>query len=994
MSNFIQNLFSNPRIRLIIASIVLFIFITGIVIYLRGVITSPPKEITCPAGETYNQIQNKCLPTCPEGEINNPSNLAECIPNCSSGQTYNETLGECVFQCGANTCDPNSNSWLCVNNEFCATPNCYDSNGNMTLYCNRNQKTYNTCARDNTGNLISGASEVVQGCFTSSNTNNIIVSTSGTTGTLTKPDGTCNPGQLPSSTINNGTTITICCPTGKEAIANKASPGTAICCPTNTTNLIDGTCCPSTDSNGNPITQTFTDTNGSIVCCPASSTGLVNGKCCDNIQTYSTSSGPSQICCPQGEVTTSEGKCCSSSNTCEQGAETVCMNDNEECTLNGPCPTSQVYTKSNGNKYCCPETVTGGNCYNVCAYQPDSSILSNGKVITYYNSSGDQIKGITTDPDGFLTCGYAYQVGNTDQYLTCINNTTTKSSVCDASAMCETSLISEYKKGGVNNNNGTNYYYCYNKNNTTNYWNGESGSKLEFTYTIKPKPNASDSPSMCQNINMCQKNYPGELSITTSEITNSGESCTVTLDCENLSTITGQKPPIAPSMSPVSGATGVTSYDGSITGGSSSVNLGSNANFLSNGEYAPYGTVDGNSAAPNRISGTFCEPAPPGNTYDNNQGSTILCYNSSSWDSTTSTMNYTAKYFSNVTNGLGCDGNGFITGQYPNLKCQCTRGGPVLANNNKSCYTNNTNVLIPNIQSILPSGTKLRTIPTALTQLQILDISSTVGGDPSSTPSGTITGGETRSLIFFKVDNNQYSNWNGQYLNYYKGSILSSDSDPVNIMYISFNNVSNMTNIGDSYQGLPLLKGLLFTGVSNNTSGLDSTGLLPIITYNPTNGGSAKFDTYSFSSYHNNYIPGGGANVGVGYFLTLAEQGGNYCIAAVSAIYNNTGTYYEQDVYCLAANNSELIWIKATNLPYGTPFASPPPSNLIICNPVGSLSVDQSSTTSDDDDFFKGTISVKSINSITDSISNGNNKWSYSIILSNLYSGYEFSQNN
>ena len=996
MSNFIQNLFSNPRIRLIIASIVLFIFITGIAIYLRSVITSPPKEIKCPDGETYNQIQNQCLPPCPDGKINNPNNLNECIPDCSlktspaSGQTYSETKKECVFDCGKGvSCSATSSSWFCAtdnnNDPFCAAPNCFDSNGNMTLYCNSSQ-TNNKCARDSSGNLVSGATGIVNGCFTSSNTNN---------------SGSNTPQPLP---LNN-----IC----QQGYSKITSITPNVCCPVGKTNLINGTCCPK-DSNGNSIKQVFTDTNGSKVCCPASSTGLVNGECCDNPQTFSTSAGTQKLCCEKNQGVVG-GNCCDTTNICGE----ICISslDEEECTVNGPCPTTKVYTESNGKNYCCPETVTDGNCYNVCKYNPDSSIISNGSVISYYNSSGHKIEGIGTTSDGNLTCGYAtYQNDNEDKYLTCINNDTTKTSVCDASAMCTTSLISNYSQGGMKSINGNNYYYC--SDSGTNYWNGQSGD-LEFTYTINPKTGASGPPSMCQNIGMCQKNYPGELSITGSTITSSGENCTVTLECGNLTRITGQSPPpppIAPVMTTVSGAPIVPSYNGSITEtpdkvpeGSASVALGPNANFLYSGIYAKYGTIDGNSSAQNPISGTFCQPAAQGNTYDNNpgdnHGNTILCYNSISTN--TNTTKFTPIFYSNVSNGLGCDGNGFITGNsQDSLSCICTMGS-TLNTDKKACYNQLAPALItPTAGSTISNWPSTYTPPTQINNLQVFHIPSSSYMTTKFSGGQTIGGAQTRSIIFFKVTNNKYSGINGQYLNWGGGNFIFMSSNLyVNIMYISWDNVSTM-NPNGMWQGLPMLRGLLYASSNNAGGGMDDNKLLPIITYNPVQNGTVKLDVYNFSTNNganSPYVPGSQT----GYFLTIAgTTTGFYCIAAVSAILNSSGIHTQNSIYFLAANSAtELQWIVPSNTDFinGTsnaPFGTTLPHNLIIVNPLTHISVDASSTTSPDDRFLNSPPSPPnteafSVNTITDQISQGtNNKWSYNTIFSNFVSGYDFARNN
>lgn len=979
MTNSIQNFFNNPRVKIIIASIIIFIAVTGISIYLRNLLTNP--DPTCQSGYFYDESEKKCLIKCGDGQINDPSDLSNCIPDCQSrtnpapGQTYNPATGTCQFKCGTNWCS--DESWLCTTGNFCATPNCYDSSGNETLYCNNTLSTNNTCARNSTGALVAGASgaTITNGCYTSNDP--LPVPTQTITSVSGQTPGTGNVCSSGYSLSAWGIDENLCCPTGNTAVAANS------CCPTGNTNFLNSKyCCPTKDADGKTIKQVIKG-----VCCPATSKDIVNGKCCDNPQTFSTESGPQTICCSTGEDAINGG-CCPSASICKYKGKTSCLTEiGEECTVDGPCPTSQVYVGDDGNKHCCDEKVTEGNCYNVCNFQPDPSIMSGSNVMSYTNKNGDVINGITKTSTGKLTCGYAYQKDNTDQYLTCINNSNTKTSVCDASAVCTTNLVKSYTSGGVKNSGGKTYYYCGASGD--NYWNGQTGSTLEFNYSITPTSGATG--PICQNVNMCQNNYPSELAITgTPSITINGENCGVTLSCTGIS----QTPPIAPVMSIVQDVHGIKSYNGSITGGSYTVTLGPGANFLNSGQYAINGSIDGNSPAANQISGSFCSPAAAGNTYDNNKGNSILCYNSGD------PLNYTPKFYSNVTNGFGCDGNGFITGNSQDtLTCNCTIGS--FATKNLSCYNQNVSAIL---------GYNNTPLPKQLKNLQVFYAPTNISSNTNFTGNQQIQGSQTRSIIFFKVTNNKYKNFNGQYLNYplnprtipVSGSeILTSSSNQVNIMYISWNATAMYNNA--MWQRLPLLSGLLFASSNNTGGGISGTSLLPIITYLPENG-TVNLDVYNFSSGDNGYntasSPYTYGNTKVGYFLTIAATNtGFYCIAAVSAILGtgNNPNHFQDNIYFLAAKDkTTLQWISPTNSEFikgnsKSPFKSPLPSNLIIANPLTSLSVSAFDKNIADDKFLSNT----NVSTITSSIAKGTGKgWTFDDILGKLQSGFNFSKDN
>lgn len=970
MTNSIQNFFNNPRVKIIIVSIIIFIAITGISIYLRNLLTNP--DPSCQKGYFYDESAKKCLIKCDPGKINDPNDLTQCIPNCqlkkdpAPGQTYNPDERTCQFKCGTNWCK--GNQWLCIGDKTCVAPNCYDSEAKYILYCNGSSQTNNKCARDSKGKLVAGATGVTitNGCYTSNGPSPPSAGANDPrSGTSLNPDQSCDDGYTKSVFNPN---ITICCPTNYKAVSDN------LCCPAGDTNYINSKCCPAQDDAGNDIKQVI---NG--VCCPATSKGVVNGKCCDNPQTFSTQSETQTKCCNKGEEVI-EGKCCPSASKCKYNGKTICLTDSsQECTVDGACPTTKVYKRTDGNKYCCDEPVTAGECYNVCKFKPDPSIMSGGTVLPYRNKTGDLINGIKQTSTGNLTCGYAYQKDNKDQYLTCLDNSTTKTSVCDAQAVCKTSLATNYTKGGIKQMGDTAYYYC--NNGTNNYWNGKTGSTLEFNYSITPTSGATG--PICQNVNMCQKNYPDELAITgTSSITINGENCAATLDC----TGTTQTPPIAPAMAIVAGASGIQSYNGSITGGSYTVTLGPGANFLNSGQYAINGSIDGNSPAVNQIAGSFCSPAGAGNTYDNKQGNSILCYNSGG------PLNYTPKFYSNVTNGFACDGNGFITGNSPDqLTCNCTMGS-TLTQDKLACYNKNVSALIQ-LKGAPDPGKQIN-------NLQVFNIPSDTSNTTTFSGNQTIKGSQIRSIIFFKVTNNKYK-INGNYLNYTgSNQILTSSKTAINIMYISWNNVSSMIP-NNMWQGLPMLRGLLFTSSNNGGGGISGTKLLPIITYYPESG-TVNLDVYNFSTNKgasSPYVPGSKT----GYFLTIAATNtGFYCIAAVSAIWNDAGTArIIPNIYFLAAkNDTTLQWIPPSNDDFknGTsnaPFGNTLPSNLIIVNPLTHLSVSAFNTKSTDNKFLNSTkANPFSVSSITDAISQGQNRSSFDDIVGKLLSGFHFSRSN
>ena len=746
-----MNIFANPRVRVVIAIIVTTAIAIGIGLLMSRLLNSPqpPAQKNCSKDAHLDENLNKCVPNCQDGYKNDVL-TGECVIECPEGQVSSKSITtvtipgkeRCVIPCGSDSCDPETSVNLCQDG-ICYEPNCKTTD-NKPSHCKPPLK----CGTDSNGKknttVPKGITLDTYGCY--------------------RP------------------------PTPPPPLCSDPTPI-----------LVKGT-------------GVYSDTH---VCCTST-----------EFKKFSPEGEP--FCCPNDDDVIVNKNCCPKDKACPQDNPTDCLDTDQVCTLEGPCKKTNAIGTPGNYTGCCPFTTYNGECYNMCTYVGSSDT---GMADT-----------CTTDPDCNFKSGFSFDGMSTtggkcvggkcklycgpadvsDQgNIVCLNDDNSKSSTC-----INTRKMCKYDAGpAYNPDSEQGVYICndYTTNPPTSYWKSSSGAPTLTKTLTQASGSGPCSALSCLERTISTGMLSDNVTITTNGkqqtipqtnistiVTNDGQTCEAKYECNKMSiTSDGRsvewKNQNAPSEHVATILTQISDgvFNGTWTGGSCITNPGECV-FLTNGLYAPNGTLDGITPSDRALSGKGCQPASytsPNSTYPTG----VRCNNITSND-TAGGYSISPNYY--CTSWGSCCGNGGVVKQGDQNTCMPTQIS--VNQNGQYNYKSTPKGNLSSFNNIGGNSIRGRKI---LPNVQILDASGSMNIQPDNgaiinNPSIKLNNLQRGiSLILMKI--------NGKPITFNPEGILHAGdgSDVINFYYYYsvFDKIEKTDAKTGTYQ-LPLLKGYFAAG--------------------------------------------------------------------------------------------------------------------------------------------------------------------------------------